>query len=112
EALRKQAANAGKYKEFKDQERKLKAELLALKLRQLTDQGQAHAGLLAELTQAMNAAKAAVGAAHQEQSAIEAASREANHALSEQQNKVYEVEAGLARQEQNLRHAQELKALK
>jgi len=111
ETLRKQASNAEKYKEFKDQERKLKAELLALKLRQLTQQGEAHAGALARLGEAMNAAKAALAAAHSEQSAVEAASRAANHALSEQQNKVYETEAALARQEQSLRHAQEMKAL-
>jgi chromosome segregation protein len=112
EVLRKQSANAEKYKEYKEQERKLKAELLALRLRGLTEQHAAHETTIAGLTQGLEAARAALAAAHEEQTRTEAGNREANHALSAQQNKLYEAEGQLARREQDLKHAQELKDMK
>jgi chromosome segregation protein len=112
EALRKQSANAEKYKEYKEQERKLKAELLALRLRALSRQHATHEATIAGLTQALEAARAALAAVHGEQSRAESGNREANHALSAQQNRLYETEAALARREQDLRHAQELKEMK
>jgi len=110
--LRKQAVNAEKYKEYKEQERKLKAEHLALRLRALDQQCVAQEAALAGLTQGLEAARAGLARVHATQAEAEAANREANHALSAQQNKVYEAEGQLARQEQNLQHARELKALK
>ncbi|MGH8443217.1 MAG: chromosome segregation protein SMC, partial [Nevskiaceae bacterium] len=112
EALRKQSANAEKYKEYKEQERKLEAELLALRRRALSQQHAAHETTIAGLTQALDAARAGVAGAHDAQAAAEAANRERNHALSAQQNKLYEAEAALARREQELRHAHELKEMK
>jgi chromosome segregation protein len=112
EVLRKQSVNAEKYKEYKEQERKLKAELLALRLRALSEQHAAHEATIAGLTASLEAARAALAAAHDEQARGEAANRDANHALSAQQNKLYEAEAALARREQDLRHAQELKQMK
>jgi len=112
EVLRKQSANAEKYKEYKEQERKLKAELLALRLRALTDQHAAHEAAIAGLTQGLEAARAALAGAHEEQSRTEAGNRDANHALSAQQNRLYEAEGQLARREQDLKHAQEVKEMK
>jgi len=112
EVLQKQATNAGKYKEFKEQERTLKAEHLALRLRAVAQQAQTMDASLAALNQALEATKVELAGAHQAQGEAEAANRDANHALSDQQNKVYEAEAALARQEQNLQHARELKAIK
>ncbi|MGQ0587685.1 MAG: chromosome segregation protein SMC [Gammaproteobacteria bacterium] len=112
EVLRKQSVNAEKYKEFKEQERKLKAELLALRRRALAQQHAAHETTIAGLSQGLDAAKAGVASAHDARNSAEAANRERNHALSAQQNKLYETEAALARREQELRHAQELKEMK
>ena len=112
ETLEKQAVNAEKYKEFKEQERNLKAEHLALRSRSLSAQGTAYEETLAALTLALETARTRLQQIHQGQAQAESANRDANHALAEQQNKVYEAEAALARQEQNLAHARELKTLK
>jgi chromosome segregation protein len=112
EALQRQSRNAEKYKEYKDQERKLKAELLALRWRALGAESERQEAALAELKQAVEAARQRLQQAHQSQTAAEGANRDANHALSAQQNRVYEAEAALARQEQNLQHARELRSLK
>jgi chromosome segregation protein len=112
DVLRKQAVNAEKYKEYKEQERKLKAELLALRLRALDQQCASQESTLAGLNQTLEAARTELARIHDTQAQAEAANREANHALADQQNKVYEAEATLARQEQNLQHARELKAMK
>jgi chromosome segregation protein len=112
DVLRRQASNAEKYKEFKEQERRLKAEHLALRLRALDLQAAGQETTLAALNQALEAARAELGRVHDARAAAEAANREANHALSERQNKVYEAEAALARQEQGLQHARELQEMK
>ena len=112
EVLTKQATNAEKYKEFKEQERKLKAEHLALRLRSLSDQHTSQEAALAELTRSLDAARTRLAQAHEAQGLSETANRDSNHALSNQQNKVYEAESQLARQEQNLQHAKEHKAIK
>jgi chromosome segregation protein len=112
ETLRKQAANAEKYKEYKEQERKLRAESLALKLRALEQQGAAQESARAGLAQDFEAARAAVAQVHADQGRAEAAVRDANHVLAERQNAVYEAEGQLARQEQSLAHAREMKAMK
>jgi len=112
EALRKQASNAEKYKEYKEQERKLKAELLALRLRALSQQHASHEATIAGLTQALDVARAGLSGAHDAQARAEAANRESNHALSDRQNTLYEAEAALARGEQDLKHARELKEMK
>jgi chromosome segregation protein len=112
DVLRKQATNAEKYKEFKEQERTLKAELLALRLRALDQQCAGQESTLAGLNQALEAARGALAGVHETQAQAEAANRDANHALSDRQNSVYEAEGHLARQEQSLQHARELKAMK
>ncbi len=112
EVLTKQAANAEKYKESKTQERQLRAELLALRGRQMEAQRSAHEASLGELEQALEQARLRVNETAEARLASEAAQRAQTQKLNEEQNKVYEAEAGLARQEQSLHHARELKQIK
>lgn len=112
EVLIKQAANAEKYKESKAQERQLRAELLALRGRQMESQRSAHETAIGELEQALEQAKLRVTETAEARLAAEAAQRAQSQKLNEEQNKVYEAEAALARQEQSLNHARELKQIK
>lgn len=112
EALDRQASNAEKYKRYKEEERRLKAELLLLRLRELQAEGSARQGALDERSQALEGARAALVAAEQARGAAEAALREAGAALNAEQGQVYEAEARLARAEQSLAHARELEELR
>ena len=112
EVLNKQAGNAEKFKEFKAAERKLRAEILALRVRVLEEQCSTHESGIAGLEKALEDARAQVTATADARTQTEAAQREANHALNDEQSKVYEAEAALARQEQSLIHARELATLK
>jgi chromosome segregation protein len=110
ETLRKQATNAGKYREYKEQERKLKAELLALRWRSLEAQCLAQEAVIGELGQSLDEAKARLAGAHDERTAAETAHQAENQAFNELQGKVYEAESARSRQEQDLKHAREMKA--
>ena len=112
EVLNKQSANAEKYKELKTQERQLRAEILALRQRALEGQCTTHEASIAELEQTLEAVRAQVKVTEEARVVAEAAQRAVAHALNDEQSKVYEAEAGLARQEQSLTHARELKTLK
>ncbi|MEQ1438145.1 chromosome segregation protein SMC [Fontimonas sp. SYSU GA230001] len=112
EVLSKQAANAEKYKEYKSQERRLRAEILALRMRQLQAQSEGHESAIAELEQALDQARLRVNQAGDARVAAEVESRALSNRLNDEQSKVYEAEAGLARQEQGLQHARELKQIK
>ncbi|MGH8456822.1 MAG: chromosome segregation SMC family protein, partial [Stenotrophobium sp.] len=112
EVLHKQAANAEKYKESKAQERQLRAEILVLRQRALVEQSQSHEAGIADLEKSLEETRAAVIATEAARTAAEAGQRAVAHALNEEQSKVYEAESALARQEQSLTHARELKSLK
>lgn len=112
EVLTKQAANAEKYKEFKTQERQLRAEILALRQRALVGASQSHETSIADLEKALEEVRAQVKAGEDTRVAAEIEQRVATQALNEEQSKVYEAEAALARQEQSLTHARELKSMK
>ena len=112
DVLRKQAANAEKYKEFKQQERVLKAEILVLRERLLVDQSRGHEQGIADLQAALEARREALAEAEEKRSQSEVLQRELQAQLSDEQTLVYEAEARLARQEQGLQHARELKNLK
>src|SRR3546814_2323392 len=56
EVLTKQAANAEKYRDLKTQERKLRAEILALRMRQFEDSGRGQETAITDFEQAMKAA--------------------------------------------------------
>lgn len=112
EVLRRQAANAEKFKEYKEQERRLKAEMLALRVRGQAQACAAHEADIASCEQALETARAQVQARGEARRLAENTHREVNAALSAEQTRVYEIEAELARLEQNLQHARELKTLK
>ncbi|MEK6805439.1 MAG: chromosome segregation protein SMC [Pseudomonadota bacterium] len=112
ETLKKQAVNAEKYKEYKEQERVLKGELLGLRLRALESQGAVHQTAIAELTRGIEAVRARVTESQTAQTEAEAALNLSNQQLSDQQGRVYESEAAASRLEQNLTHARDLKAIK
>ena len=112
EVLNKQAANAEKYKEFKTQERQLRAEILALRQRALVDASQSHETSIADLEKALEEVRTQVKLSEDARVAAEIEQRVAGQALNEEQSKVYEAEAALARQEQSLTHARELKSMK
>ncbi|HUP91974.1 MAG TPA: chromosome segregation protein SMC [Solimonas sp.] len=112
EVLHKQAANAEKYREAKSQERTLRAEILALRVKALDEQCRQHEATIAELEQALEAARAEVKSRDDARVRAEIESRAAAGALNDEQSKVYEAEAQLGRQEQALTHARELKAIK
>jgi chromosome segregation protein len=112
EVLTKQAANAEKYKAAKAEERQLRAEILALRMRQFDDQCGGHQATIAELEQALEQARARVTQLAQMRVAAEVESRALANHLNTEQSKVYEAEAQLARREQSLQHARELQQLK
>ncbi len=111
EVLVKQAANAEKYREFKQQERRMQAELLLLRCRALEIDSRAHETVVAELTSAVEAAKARIAEAESGAAAAEAAQHVAGQALNTEQAQVYEAESRLARAEQALAHIRELQVL-
>ncbi len=112
EVLAKQASNAEKYKQFKEEERRLKAEVLLLRLRALDAQGSAQEASIQNRQAELEQARAGLVAAEAARTAAEGALRECGQALNAGQAQVYEAEAALARQEQNLAHAREMKDLR
>lgn len=112
EVLTRQAANAEKYKEFKAEERQLRAEILALRMRQFDQQCSGHETAIADLEQAREQARLQVNRTADARVAAEIEAKASAQKLNDEQSKVYEAEAGLARQQQSLQHAQELKQLK
>jgi chromosome segregation protein len=112
EVLAKQAANAEKYRELKAQERQLRAEILALRLRQFEEQGRGHENAIAEYEQQLEAARTRAHLSGEARVAAEIEQRVQAQKLADEQGKVYEAEAALARQEQSLQHARQLQQLK
>jgi chromosome segregation protein len=112
EVLVKQASNAEKYKQHKEEERRLKAEVLLLKLRILETQAITQEEAIGQYEQALDAARTGVGEAETLREQAESRLREAGNALNGDQARVYDCEAALARNEQNLAHARELKNLR
>ncbi len=112
DVLRKQAANAEKYREFKQQERVLKTEILILRERALAAQSRSHESSIASLQSLLETSRTAV--TDNESLCVQAdvAQREAQAKLAAEQTVLFEAEARLARHEQSLSHARELKALK
>ena len=111
-ALQRQARNAEKYKEYKASERRLRGELLVLRWRELSRECAAHEAQIQAYDAQLKAEREKVTAAQSAQESAERENRDANHRLSEEQTRVYEAEAALARHEQSLKHARELRNLK
>jgi len=112
EVLAKQASNAEKFKEFKAQERQLRAEILVLRLATLEQQRSATLAKIATEEQAFEAAKRAVIDSYAARQNAETAFKAEQEKLNAEQAQVYEAEAALARHEQALKHARELQSLK
>ncbi|MGQ0502494.1 MAG: chromosome segregation protein SMC [Panacagrimonas sp.] len=112
DVLRKQAANAEKYREFKQQERALKAEILALRERGLDAEAAGYEQRLEALAQGLADARLGVEAAEQARDAAEALRRQAQEQAGSEQARVFDAEGAATRLEQDLGHARELHALK
>ncbi len=107
--LQRQAATARRYQALKEQERRLTAELLALRLRELDSGAQVHDATVRARELAMQAAlseQRAAEAAIERQRAVHAAHGEA---LASVQARYYEVGADISRLEQSIEHTRELR---
>ncbi|MFT4046072.1 MAG: chromosome segregation protein SMC [Solimonas sp.] len=112
EVLTRQAANAEKYREHKATERQLRGEILALRVKQFEEQSLGHETAIGEYEARLEAARARINATGEARVAAEIEQRVQAQKLNEEQSKVYEAEAALARQEQSLQHARELQQIK
>ena len=107
--LQRQAASARRYQALKEQERRLTAELLALRLRDLDSGAQVHDAAVRERELAMQGALAeqrAAEAAIEKQRTLHAGHGER---LSAVQGRYYEVGAEISRLEQSIEHGRELR---
>jgi chromosome segregation protein len=107
--LQRQAATARRYQALKEQERRLTAELLALRLRELDSGAEVHDAAVRQRELSMQAALAeqrAAEAAIEKQRSVYA---ERSDALSAVQGRYYEVGADISRLEQSIEHTRELR---
>jgi chromosome segregation protein len=107
--LQRQAASARRYQAMKDDERRLTAQLLALKLRDLDSGAQVHDATVRERELAMQgelATQRNAEAAIEKQRLVQAA---CNEGLSAVQARCYEVGAEISRVEQSIEHTRELR---
>ncbi len=106
--LQRQATAAAKYKELKSEERRVHAELLALRLRALGAELEAQEAVLAEKKAALEAALEGRRGMEQESERLRATLAERNEALNGVQGDYYRVGAELARLEQAIQHRKDL----
>ncbi|HZC85963.1 MAG TPA: AAA family ATPase, partial [Steroidobacteraceae bacterium] len=107
--LQRQAASARRYQALKEQERRLAAEVLALRLRDLDSGAEVHDSALRERELAMQgelATQRAAEAAIEKQRAVHTAHTDS---LSAVQARYYEVGAEISRLEQSIEHTRELR---
>jgi chromosome segregation protein len=107
--LQRQAATARRYQALKQDERKLTAELLALRLRAIEHDSQSQEGILRERDTAMQAAIAQLRSL---ESSIETAREDftgKSEALNGVQGRYYQIGAEISRAEQSIQHARELR---
>jgi chromosome segregation protein len=107
--LQRQAATARRYQNLKQEERKVTAELLALRLRVLEQDSQSKEGILRERDTAMQGAIAQLRSI---ESSIETAREdftEKSEALNAVQGRYYQIGAEISRAEQSIQHGRELR---
>ena len=107
--LQRQAATARRYQALKEQERRLGAEVLALRLRDLDSGAEVHDAAVRERELAMQgelAAQRAAEASIERQRAVHTAHIDG---LSAVQGRYYEVGADISRLEQSIEHTRELR---
>lgn len=107
--LKRQAEAAERYKEFKVEERRLRAELLALKYHALNEALQAVGHELAERATLLEAEIARQREAEREMETLRAAHAEGSDALNEIQGRFYALGSDIARIEQQIHHRRELR---
>jgi len=108
--LQRQAATAKRYQGFKEEERQFKAELLALKLRDLDRENQNRATIAKEREMALEAAVTALRSAEAELEQARAQHADRNEELSAVQAKAYAIAAEVARLEQTIAHTKEMRS--
>ena len=107
--LRRQARTAERYRDMKERERRMGAELLALKLANLEELESTHDSRVSERDTAM---QAAIAKQRDLESQIEKTRQEhmaRTDALNEVQGRFYKIGAEIARLEQSIQHARELR---
>src|ERR687898_899312 len=107
--LQRQAATARRYQTLKQDERKLTAELLALRLRVIEQDSQSKEGILRERDTAMQALIAELRSV---EASIESAREdftEKSEALNGVQGRYYQIGAEISRSEQSIQHGRELR---
>ncbi|MGH8185967.1 MAG: chromosome segregation protein SMC, partial [Steroidobacteraceae bacterium] len=107
--LQRQAATARRYQTLKQEERKLTAELLALRLKVIDQDSQSKEGILRERDTAMQALIAELRSV---EASIEAAREdftEKSEALNVVQGRYYQIGAEISRTEQSIQHGRELR---
>ncbi|MBT8098648.1 MAG: chromosome segregation protein SMC, partial [Gammaproteobacteria bacterium] len=107
--LDRQAKTAERYGRYKDEERRTAAELLALRTKQLDDLSNDADRLLAD---SKNKLEAAIAEQRKQEASVEAArarQSERSDAFNEVQGRFYKVGSEIARLEQSIEHAHELR---
>jgi chromosome segregation protein len=107
--LQRQAATARRYQALKEEERKLNAELLALRMRDLDSDAAAREQAVREREIVMQAAIADQRALESSIESARAHQAERSEALNEVQGRYYQLGAEAARSEQAIQHARELR---
>jgi chromosome segregation protein len=107
--LQRQAATARRYQGFKEQERRLTAELLALKLRDLDGGAEVHDSAMRERELAMQAALADQRNAEAAIEKQRSFHTEQSDRVSAVQGRYYEIGAEISRLEQTIQHTRELR---
>jgi len=105
--LQRQATTARKYQELKERERKLTAELLALRLRDLDSGAEVHDSAVREKELSMQAALADLRSAEAAIETQRAFHAEQTDAASQVQARFYAVGADISRTEQQIQYARE-----
>jgi len=108
--LQRQAATARRYQEFKEQERKLKAELLALRLQDLDSESVTRAQAAREREVALEASIAALRAKEATIEKAREVQSQAQEAAAAVQAQVFQIGAEATRLEQAISYARELRA--
>jgi chromosome segregation protein len=107
--LQRQAATARRYQALKTDERKLNAELLALRLRDIESDSQTKEGILRERDIALQSALADLRAIEASIETTREHFTEKSEALNQVQGRFYQVGADVSRIEQSIAHARDLR---
>ncbi len=107
--LQRQAATARRYQALKETERRLTAELLALRLRELDSGVEVHDGAVRERDLAMQSALADQRAAEAAIETQRSFHTEQGEVLGRVQGRYYEIGAEITRTEQSIQHTRELR---